>query len=40
MKRQQSAGLGARGANYNVTPGDTYKDTLKKVMYARYQEME
>ena len=40
MRRQQSAGLGSRGSNYHINPGDSYKDSLKKVMYARYQEME
>lgn len=40
MRRQQSAGLGSRGSNYQINPGDSYKDSLKKVMFARYQEME
>jgi RNA-binding protein 5/10 len=39
-KRQSGAGLGARGSNYNINPGDSYKDNVKKVMYARYQDIQ
>jgi len=40
QQRNSSAGLGARGASYNITPGATYKESVKQVMYARYKEME
>ena len=40
MSRQQGAGLGSRGASYNVQAGETYKDTVKKIMYARFKELE
>jgi len=39
MQRHTTAGLGSRGSSYNITPGATYKETVKKVMYARFQEM-
>ena len=38
--RQMGAGLGARGSAYQVSPGDSYKDSVKKVMYQRFQELE
>jgi len=39
VHRTAAAGLGSRGSSYNVSPGSNYKDTAKKVMYARYQEL-
>lgn len=38
-RRVPTAGLGAKAAAYNALPGDTYKDCVKKMMYARYQEL-
>ncbi|CAL1544231.1 unnamed protein product [Lymnaea stagnalis] len=39
-RRNQMAGLGARGANVVADVGDNYRDALKKTMYARYNEMD
>lgn len=39
-KRQAQAGLGAPGSAYNIEPGVTYKDCVKKTMFARYHELE
>ncbi|XP_013415990.1 RNA-binding protein 5-like [Lingula anatina] len=39
QRRTMTAGLGARGSSYDINPGDTYKDSVKKVMYARFHEM-
>ncbi|OXU23013.1 hypothetical protein TSAR_015536 [Trichomalopsis sarcophagae] len=38
-RRVPTAGLGAKSSSYNQMPGDTYKDCVKKMMYARYQEL-
>ena len=38
-RRVPTAGLGVKSASYNALPGDTYKDCVKKMMYARYQEL-
>lgn len=38
-RRVSTAGLGAKTSAYNALPGDTYKDCVKKMMYARYQEL-
>lgn len=38
-RRVASAGLGAKTSTYNALPGDTYKDCVKKMMFARYQEL-
>ncbi|KAK3592311.1 hypothetical protein CHS0354_030647 [Potamilus streckersoni] len=39
-KRAVSAGLGMRGSTYGAAAGDSYKDAVKKTMYARYHEMD
>uniref|UniRef100_A0A0B7APJ4 RNA-binding protein 5 n=2 Tax=Arion vulgaris TaxID=1028688 RepID=A0A0B7APJ4_9EUPU len=39
-RRNQMAGLGARGANLVTDVGDNYRVALKKTMFARYSEME
>ena len=36
--RQQQAGLGARGSSYDISPGDNYKDNVKRMMQVRYNE--
>ncbi|CAD6241889.1 GSCOCG00009359001-RA-CDS [Cotesia congregata] len=38
-RRVSTAGLGAKTSTYSALPGDTYKDCVKKMMYARYQEL-
>lgn len=38
-RRVPTAGLGAKSSSYLALPGDTYKDCVKKMMYARYQEL-
>jgi len=38
-RRVPTAGLGAKTSSYSALPGDTYKDCVKKMMYARYQEL-
>lgn len=38
-RRVPTAGLGAKSSTYNALPGDTYKDCVKKMMFARYQEL-
>ncbi|XP_064604208.1 RNA-binding protein 5-like [Liolophura sinensis] len=40
QRRVVQAGLGARGSNVTSAPGDTYKDAVKKTMFARYHEIE
>ncbi|GAB6021499.1 hypothetical protein CHUAL_004104 [Chamberlinius hualienensis] len=40
QKRTSTAGLGMRGSTYGATAGDTYKDTIKKMMQVRYNEDE
>ena len=39
-RRSATAGLGAQGANYDYDPSDTYKESAKKAMFARYKELE
>ena len=39
-RRSATAGLGASGSNYDHDPSDTYKESAKKAMFARYNEME
>lgn len=39
-RRSAGAGLGMRGANVVAGAGDTYKDAVKKTMFARYNEMD
>ncbi|XP_060079203.1 RNA-binding protein 5-like isoform X1 [Ylistrum balloti] len=39
-RRMHTAGLGMRGATYGANASDTYKDAVKKTMFARYQETE
>lgn len=38
-RRIPTAGLGAKSSSYNAVSGDTYKECVKKMMYARYQEL-
>lgn len=38
-RRVPTAGLGTKSSSYSTMPGDTYKDCVKKMMYARYQEL-
>jgi len=40
QKRTATAGLGMRGGTYGASAGDTYKDTIKKMMQVRYNEDE
>merc|ERR1719239_41859 len=40
QRRNQMAGLGARGANVVADVGDNYRDALKKTMFARYNEVD
>lgn len=37
--RSNSAGLGNALPGYNAVAGESYKDCVKKMMYARYQEL-
>jgi RNA-binding protein 5/10 len=37
--RVNTAGLGAKGGTYGALPGETYKDCVKKMMFARYREL-
>lgn len=37
--RQKGAGLGARGSSYGVNTADSYKDAVRKAMFARFTEM-
>ncbi|KAH8031553.1 hypothetical protein HPB51_019156 [Rhipicephalus microplus] len=39
QRRVASAGLGVRGATYGATAGNTYKESVKKAMAARYNEL-
>ncbi|XP_044730433.1 RNA-binding protein 5 [Chrysoperla carnea] len=34
-----NVGLGAKANSYTALPGESYKDVVKKMMYARYQEI-
>ncbi|XP_032892967.1 RNA-binding protein 5 isoform X1 [Amblyraja radiata] len=38
--RMKGAGLGTRGGSYGVNTADTYKDAVRKAMFARFSEME
>ncbi|KAM4721291.1 RNA-binding protein 5-like [Rhinophrynus dorsalis] len=38
--RTRGAGLGAKGSSYGVNTANTYKDAVRKVMFARFTEME
>ncbi|XP_072136923.1 RNA-binding protein 5-like [Mobula birostris] len=38
--RMKGAGLGTRGSTYGVNTADTYKDAVRKAMFARFSEME
>ncbi|KAM9324747.1 RNA-binding protein 5 isoform 1-T1 [Gastrophryne carolinensis] len=38
--RMKGAGLGAKGSSYGVNTADTYKDAVRKAMFARFTEME
>ncbi|XP_069703228.1 RNA-binding protein 5-like [Periplaneta americana] len=37
--RVSTAGLGAKGGTFGALPGETYKDCVKKMMFARYHEL-
>ncbi|CAN8006629.1 unnamed protein product [Ixodes pacificus] len=39
QRRVTSAGLGVRGATYGATAANTYKESVKKAMAARYHEL-
>ncbi|XP_072276416.1 RNA-binding protein 5-like isoform X2 [Pyxicephalus adspersus] len=38
--RMKGAGLGAKGSSYGVNTADSYKDAVRKAMFARFTEME
>uniref|UniRef100_A0AAY4AXK3 RNA binding motif protein 5 n=1 Tax=Denticeps clupeoides TaxID=299321 RepID=A0AAY4AXK3_9TELE len=38
--RMKGAGLGTKGSNYGVAGADTYKDAVRKAMFARFTEIE
>ncbi|XP_053172436.1 RNA-binding protein 5 isoform X2 [Scomber japonicus] len=38
--RTKGAGLGVKGTNYTLSASDTYKDAVRKAMYARFTELE
>ncbi|XP_055077633.1 RNA-binding protein 5 isoform X2 [Periophthalmus magnuspinnatus] len=38
--RTKGAGLGIKGSNYTLSPSDTYKDAVRKAMFARFTELE
>ncbi|XP_034074974.1 RNA-binding protein 5 [Gymnodraco acuticeps] len=38
--RTKGAGLGTKGSNYSLTAADTYKDAVRKAMFARFTELE
>uniref|UniRef100_A0A6I8QLM1 RNA-binding protein 5 n=1 Tax=Xenopus tropicalis TaxID=8364 RepID=A0A6I8QLM1_XENTR len=38
--RMRGAGLGAKGSSYGVNTSDSYKDAVRKAMFARFSEME
>ncbi|XP_069592099.1 RNA-binding protein 5-like isoform X2 [Ranitomeya imitator] len=38
--RMRGAGLGAKGSSYGVNTSDSYKDAVRKAMFARFTEME
>ncbi|XP_063797488.1 RNA-binding protein 5 isoform X2 [Pseudophryne corroboree] len=38
--RMRGAGLGAKGSSYGANTSDSYKDAVRKAMFARFTEME
>ncbi|XP_066554218.1 RNA-binding protein 5 isoform X2 [Amia ocellicauda] len=38
--RMKGAGLGTKGSSYGVSASDSYKDAVRKAMFARFTEME
>ncbi|XP_068109037.1 RNA-binding protein 5 isoform X2 [Hyperolius riggenbachi] len=38
--RMKGAGLGAKGSSYGVNTADSYKDAVRKAMFARFTEMD
>uniref|UniRef100_A0A665THM7 RNA-binding protein 5-like n=1 Tax=Echeneis naucrates TaxID=173247 RepID=A0A665THM7_ECHNA len=38
--RTKGAGLGTKGTNYTLSSSDTYKDAVRKAMFARFTELE
>uniref|UniRef100_A0A671K9D7 RNA-binding protein 5-B-like n=1 Tax=Sinocyclocheilus anshuiensis TaxID=1608454 RepID=A0A671K9D7_9TELE len=38
--RMKGAGLGTKGSNYSLSASDTYKDAVRKAMFARFTEIE
>ncbi|KAM8917135.1 RNA-binding protein 5 isoform 3-T3 [Spinachia spinachia] len=38
--RTKGAGLGTKGTNYTLSASDTYKDAVRKAMFARFTELE
>ncbi|XP_029007000.1 RNA-binding protein 5 [Betta splendens] len=38
--RTKGAGLGTKGTNYTLSASDTYKDAVRKAMFARFTEIE
>uniref|UniRef100_A0A8C5N003 RNA binding motif protein 5 n=1 Tax=Leptobrachium leishanense TaxID=445787 RepID=A0A8C5N003_9ANUR len=38
--RMRGAGLGVKGSAYGADPANTYKDAVRKAMFARFTEME
>lgn len=38
--RTKGAGLGTKGSNYTLSASDTYKDAVRKAMFARFTEIE
>ncbi|XP_053326352.1 RNA-binding protein 5 isoform X2 [Spea bombifrons] len=38
--RMRGAGLGVKGSSYGVDTANTYKDAVRKAMFARFTEME
>ncbi|XP_040890721.1 RNA-binding protein 5-like [Toxotes jaculatrix] len=38
--RTKGTGLGIKGSSYELSPSDTYKDAVRKAMFARFTEIE
>ncbi|KAG2471279.1 RBM5 protein, partial [Polypterus senegalus] len=38
--RMKGAGLGTKGSSYGVSAADSYKDAVRKAMFARFTEMD
>ncbi|XP_036387261.1 RNA-binding protein 5-like isoform X1 [Megalops cyprinoides] len=38
--RMKGAGLGTKGSSYELSASDTYKDAVRKAMFARFTEIE